>query len=274
LKLKRLPARPARGRRFVLPEEIVWLTATDGSVRLLDLRGNFFALDAVGARLLRALLSGGLDEAVRCLDPDARLPHAEVVKEASAFIDQLQQQLLLAESTPAERKQEFRRHGRALLHRLLKRVALWRFVSAGTPPRLACRLFPLIKLSLAVTSWESSVELCAAITRGGKRPRQPWSDPPLTAIELDRVIRRFAAHRLWRAECKERALLFWTLAHRFGLAADLVVGVRLYPFGGHCWCECGGEIMTDEVDRCVMYQPVRRYRLGSTGELVRDTLCS
>jgi len=90
---------------------------------------------------------------------------------------------------------------------------------------------------------------------------------------LERVVRDCFARSLLRAECKERSLLYWALARRFGVEASLIVGIRLYPFGGHCWCESGGQVLTEDPYCCAAYQPVLRYRFTHGGSLLRERLC-
>jgi hypothetical protein len=47
----------------------------------------------------------------------------------------------------------------------------------------------------------------------------------------------------YRARCLHRYLaLCWVLRRR-GIAAEVVVGVRKYPFIAHVWLECNGEII-------------------------------
>jgi len=41
-----------------------------------------------------------------------------------------------------------------------------------------------------------------------------------------------------------------------GLAADLVVGVRLNPFAAHSWVQAGSHVLNDRMDSVRTYTPV------------------
>jgi Transglutaminase-like superfamily len=76
---------------------------------------------------------------------------------------------------------------------------------------------------------------------------------------IDTAVRQAAARHILKVECKERALCCWVLARRAGVPAQLVVGICLFPLEGHCWCECGEWIFSDDRDRCASYHPVITY---------------
>lgn len=76
---------------------------------------------------------------------------------------------------------------------------------------------------------------------------------------IDDAVRRAAANHMVRAECKERALSCWALARQSGLRASLMVGIRTFPFEGHCWCELNQTVFSDDRDRCDQYTPVASY---------------
>jgi hypothetical protein len=62
-------------------------------------------------------------------------------------------------------------------------------------------------------------------------------------------------------QCKERAVVAWhILRNRWDLPAELVVGVRAFPFEAHAWVECGPWTVTDEGSRCEVFTPAVRYQ--------------
>jgi len=250
----------------VLPPDVVVLHARDGSMRLLDLRGSFFVLDAKTGRVLRALLESGIEQATTVIAQAQALDLSSAREDVEGFVAELKRTRLLQADV-----------GSAVGH-TRKRALVLRTVAAALagsmtePTRFGRRLLFLIKLVLTWASWEDAVEMCATLTH--RRPSTRYGGPATTLSALDHLVRRLTARHPLRAECKERALLFWTMAHQLGFAVDLVVGVRLYPFEGHCWCEHTGNVLSDEADRCVLFQPVRRYRFGLYGALERETVCS
>jgi len=226
----------------------------DGGIRLLNLRGGFFALDAAASCTARALVEGGHGVAV--------------TEEVRSLARELEGAGLLEAGSD----------GSSANPTLGDRISrgLVTFVRPSPEPEtFGRRLLPVLKLALAATNWECAVELCAAaIRRDARRTTPAATKRGETLAGLDRVARRVAARSTFRAECKERALLFWTLAGRLGVAVELVVGVRLYPLEGHCWCEDGGVHLSDDATRCMMFRPIRRYRISDDGRLDRETVCA
>lgn len=73
---------------------------------------------------------------------------------------------------------------------------------------------------------------------------------------MSRCVRKQAGHSWLNVECKEISLTSWSLLRRLGASPELFVGVELYPFAAHAWCEAGGEVIADTPDRCMRYTPV------------------
>ena len=56
-------------------------------------------------------------------------------------------------------------------------------------------------------------------------------------------------------------MVAWRLSkNRWGLPAELVIGVLAFPFQAHAWVECGPLTVTDERSRCEMFTPAARYQ--------------
>ena len=65
-------------------------------------------------------------------------------------------------------------------------------------------------------------------------------------IEFDRAYR--AVRNIWPVsiECLHRSLVLFFMARRRGLQAQLIIGVRKYPFTSHAWIDCDGPLLEDE----------------------------
>jgi hypothetical protein len=124
-----------------------------------------------------------------------------------------------------------------------------------------------------MTDWETTVEVCGKIANRCKSRQLQSRAGGMTAKDINKLVKQLVSRSILQAECKERALLFWVLAWSVHLSTTLVVAVRLYPFGGHCWCECDGNVMTDDEIRCAMFQPIRRYQLDPAGKVQHEDLC-
>ncbi len=77
--------------------------------------------------------------------------------------------------------------------------------------------------------------------------------------ELARLARDFErTARLVRShdQCLSRSIVLTQIALSRGLAADLVIGVRLNPFAAHSWVQAGSHVLNDRMDSVRTYTPV------------------
>lgn len=74
-----------------------------------------------------------------------------------------------------------------------------------------------------------------------------------------RTIRAFELSRLLRTaadRCLPRSIaLALCLAGR-GVRSHVVLGVKLAPFGAHCWVQAGDEVLNDSVEEVLRYRPI------------------
>jgi transglutaminase superfamily protein/coenzyme PQQ synthesis protein D (PqqD) len=213
----------------------VTLLVQDDTARLLDLEhGRFYALDWVGTRLLTNTLQSGPTQAVRCVSEEYGVDDERVRTDLVRLLTRLRKQHLIVTAETA---------GRRLLP---GRVGLW-------------LLLALAWLSLRTLGLARTIRLWRGKHR---RAAVPWVDTMTSLVErLDQAIRAAASTHPLSPQCKERAVVAWhILCNRWGLPADLVVGVLAFPFQAHAWVECGPLVVTDERLRCEMHTPAARYR--------------
>ena len=74
-----------------------------------------------------------------------------------------------------------------------------------------------------------------------------------------RTIRAFEYARLLRTaadRCLPRSIALALCLASDGMRANVVVGVRLAPFGAHCWVQQGGDVLNDSVEEVLCYRPI------------------
>jgi hypothetical protein len=59
-----------------------------------------------------------------------------------------------------------------------------------------------------------------------------------------------------RPVCLLDSLALLDVLARRGLIADLVFGVKLHPFGAHCWLQTGQTVLNDSIDRANLHTPI------------------
>ncbi len=235
----------------VLAPDVVLVLVGDGTARLLDMDGTFYALPAIGAQMLQGTLERGRTTTVRELAHRYQTGADQVGADMDSLVRQLRQQGLLRHG-----RQRWRRA--ALWPALILLPCLYLIRRLRSAPARAAALLTLAYLSLACFGWRRTVALWR---RGLGAP--PWrrNAPPdePTVRALDQAVRRAAAGHPLPLACKERALSCWALARWAGAPASLVVGLDLFPLAGHCWCEAGPWILSDNDDTCGLFTPVIRY---------------
>ncbi len=85
----------------------------------------------------------------------------------------------------------------------------------------------------------------------GERPC-PRRDPALT-------IRAFEYARLLRSavdRCLPRSIALALCLASDGTQANVVIGVKLAPFGAHCWVQQGTDVLNDSVEEALRYRPI------------------
>tara|TARA_R110002124_G_scaffold173440_4_gene341043 strand:+ start:2716 stop:3333 length:618 start_codon:yes stop_codon:yes gene_type:complete len=73
------------------------------------------------------------------------------------------------------------------------------------------------------------------------------------------TIRAFEHARLLRTaadRCLPRSIALALCLASDGERTNLVIGVKLAPFGAHCWVQSGDEVLNDSVEEVLRYQPI------------------
>jgi hypothetical protein len=81
----------------------------------------------------------------------------------------------------------------------------------------------------------------------------------LSAEARDRAVALFrAARRLVPAApgCLHDSIALRLFLRRRGVAADLVIGAKLYPFGAHCWLQDGDLVLNDTLAAARDFTPL------------------
>jgi hypothetical protein len=240
---------------YVLAPDVILVLVRDGTGRLLDLGGSFYALAATAATMLHEALREDPLRAAARLAARYKVQEQQIWGDLRRFLNEL------------ERKGLIRHRGLGL--RLSKRR--WLLASLAVRPILrgihawpgsvrvkAKVLLGLAYLSLRLLGLSGTI----AAWRQYHRHSRAWEghgDRETVVREVDEAVRCGATYHFLNTECKERALCCWSLLRAHGFPAQIVLGIALYPFAGHCWCELDGQVLTDDEDRCERFTPVLTY---------------
>jgi Transglutaminase-like superfamily/Coenzyme PQQ synthesis protein D (PqqD) len=240
---------------YVLAPHVVLVLVRDGTGRLLDMSGTFYALSATAAAMLDETLRVGPEAGAPGLAALYQVEEQRVRGDLRRFLDTLEQKGLIRRRGHVPRGREDRRGlASLLLVPALRGIHYWP-VSVG---RKAKALLGLAYLSLRLFSLPHTIAAWQQYHRHSQ-PTIGHGDRETAAREVDTAVRSGAAYHFVNTECKERALCCWSLLRAQGFPAQLVFGIDLYPFTGHCWCQLDGQILTDYADRCERFTPVLSY---------------
>ncbi len=244
---------------YRLPPDVLLVSVQDGSARLLDLGGNFYALTASAARMLEAVLKYGSESSPPKLAGEFGVDAGQIRTDMDSFLAGLQSQGLLI--APGSR---WRKKGRVRAALVQFTIPIIYFVNQVPGLSTRARAWALLAIAYAsnrLFGWSNTVGVW---NRCGLR-RTAAMDSQLTEVgELinaigSTVARAIARHPL-NLDCKERALCCWVLTRFAGLPSRLVLGIDLFPITIHCWCESDSRIVGDRYEgNCDRYTPVRVY---------------
>ena len=244
---------------YGLPENVFLVVAEDGTGRLLDLAGNVCAITTTGTAMLEMVLRGqDFDAACQAL---ADLFHADlhqVHRDMKAFLLDLERQHLLVPPGST------RRRTWAVGRKLCWLIAPILYLCTLKPDRLlkskAWILLTIAYLSTRAFGWPNTVSIWELCTSASQARRGKSSDDAGMLSTIDAAATRAITGHPLNLGCRERALCCQALACAAGLPTKIVLGIELFPFALHCWCESGSRIVADRYEgRCDRYTPLAVY---------------
>lgn len=245
----------ADGGAYALSPAVVLLAVDDGSARLFDLDGAFYALTESAAEMLQGALAHGIDATVVRLAERYAVAPGRIRSDIEALFDDLARRRLIERTGARKRRGRLRRlSARAVIGPVLRCLALF----AASERLMVVTLIGFARVCTAMFGWGPTVEAW----RAAIRPQASRSSAEDMIERIDGAIRR-TAEKIPSVACKERALACWYLLCSKGIPATLVMGVQLYPMAGHCWCQVGDRVLTDYARRCAAFVPIVRYESGA-----------
>jgi Transglutaminase-like superfamily len=245
-----MEAAPSADVSYRLAPDVVWLDGQDGTARLLNLRGSFFALSRIAAEMLRLALRQGIPATVEQISSQYHVAPHEVETDLQPLLSRLHRSGVLARTDHSQRVQtSYKELVAAGLFRCL-------LIGAGSLDARAWRMLAFARVAFPFLGWPTTIRVFARQS-DPQRWRRKEAQP--TVGQVDRAVRAAASRHWLQVECKERAAACWCLLRQSGIPAKLIVGVNLFPLEGHCWCEAGGEALSDYPDRCDSFTPVVEY---------------
>jgi hypothetical protein len=233
---------------YRLSSSVLFVVAPDGSGRLFDLEDSFYAVEAVGVRMLRRALREDRETTVTSLARRHGVAAGRIGQDYDNFFQDLERRKLVfrgaAPAAPAP-------HARSAAAEVLLRPLL--AVIRHLPLRARTwGLLAAARIFIRIFGWNVT--------------RRAWLEQPAgstartpDANAIAEAVRRTAASHFLGVSCKERSLCCWALCRIAGIPAGVVLGISLFPLASHCWCETAAGCLTDFPDRCESFTPVLKY---------------
>lgn len=262
---------------FCLPKDVFMAVEGEDAYLLDFYRGRFYGLDAMATLMLTRVLQGSAKAAVSQVASEYGASLERVRADLAGLLQTLiAQKLLLDEGVDNSKRWALNllpfieKLGTVFLRGGTARKVLKNGAGAKTscpfdqpviPPsrRLVKLLLALSQFSFRLLGWARTVEFWRSCHFLACSERHPRTQEVIQSV--DRIVREAAAATVCLpVACKERALVAYQLLRmKYGLPADLVVGIERHPFRAHAWVECEGEIVADDPSRCETFTPVARY---------------
>lgn len=105
----------------------------------------------------------------------------------------------------------------------------------------------------------ASQALCTLLLELRSLREARCDDSPTESPQAAAIIRAFEQARLLRSaadRCLPRSLALCLCLAARHLPANLVFGVKLAPFGAHCWVQAGDCVLNDTVEEVRRYSPI------------------
>ncbi|OKH20210.1 hypothetical protein NIES593_19635 [Hydrococcus rivularis NIES-593] len=242
--------------QYILAPDVILLLISDGTARLLDLGGYFYAISATGTEMLEEVLERDTASAASRMALRYGVDVQQIHKDLKSFLEDLKKRGLV-------RRPNSRWH---LISDIKTFVAFFMLFPAlyftHCSDRLlrtkAWILLTLGYISIALFGWATTVTVWQRYYRKVSE-LQSRQESEKTIKTIDEVVRAVTAKHFLNIGCKERALCCWDLIRSAGLPAKLVLGVDLFPLASHCWCEFGSQVLSDYEDRCERFTPILCY---------------
>jgi len=237
---------------FTLSPEVLFVEVQDGTARLLDLGGQFYALSGISTVMLRETLTHGVSAAAAQVSAQFRADPEQVKADLAAFLADLEAKGVVRRGPAPPPTRPPWASG------VLRAVLAGIYRLARSPRTRAWLLLGLAQLSLRLVGWPATVAVWEQSTpKAGKSA--PAEGRAAHVRTVDETVRRVTATHLLSTGCKERSLCAWSLLRAAGMPATLLVGIALFPFEGHCWCQSGDQVLGDDPEECERYTVVARY---------------
>jgi hypothetical protein len=198
------------------------------------------------------------DGACQALADRFRADQQQVRRDMKAFLIDLERQhLLVPPAATQHRTWSVRR-------KLCWLIAPILYFCAFEPDRwLKAKAWVLLTVAYFSTrafGWPNTVSIWQLCTFASRGRRDKSSDDAGMLSIIDAVATDAITRHPLNLGCRERALCCQTLARAAELPARIVLGIDLFPFALHCWCECGSRILADRYEgRCDRYTPLAAY---------------
>jgi hypothetical protein len=143
----------------------------------------------------------------------------------------------------------------------LRRV--WQDMAVSAPTRAPIAFLASFGLALgqALLRWRS--RRFADLLAWAEHPPAQRNKP--AGPDLSQLVAWFEWSLLWlpvRPLCLFRSFLLLLILRRYGLNAQWVFGVSLFPFHAHCWLAIGDMLVGEQTDRADEFMPIFATRMA------------
>lgn len=196
-------------------------------------RGKFFGLYPLTAKLLKGLIDGQIKETIDEVYILYDVPREQVEKDTQAFAKDLLKNKIIIEAQN------------------LKNFSL-------PSPLSICLLLILARISYKILGLLPSIRLWRCF-HNPIHCELPENEREELIEILSIRIQEQCSKIPFAVDCKERALVGYTVLRAMGLPAELVLAAQYYPFAMHAWSECFGIVVGDNAKRCSYWIPVKKF---------------
>jgi hypothetical protein len=135
------------------------------------------------------------------------------------------------------------------------------------PPGRDAKGSGFLEFALILEAFVQLLRFDPLLTRGNfssiyERVRRPsFASTPIRANDVQQICSAIdlASVYYWRRIlCLQRSAATASLLKRFGIPAQMVIGIQHFPFRAHAWVEIEGRVVSDKPDMHAVYEILDR----------------
>lgn len=243
-------------RDYILRPDVLCVEVWDGTSRVIDFGGESFGLNVTATRMLTTTLTLGSTAAIQQLFASSVISEEQICEDHASLFGDLVRRGVVQRKEMSQSNSNLKGFLPYVGGKLVESCC----IRAATSRSALITLMTLGSIYVRCFGWAKTLRLWRRAVHNATAARV--SGLEISIAQFSSNVKNALASCPVPVDCKVRALTSASVLSAAGMPAEIVIGIDLFPFLGHCWCECEGTAIADRIDRCTRFTPVIRHSFG------------